>query len=84
MQVVSGSGTYVVGGELAGEGIWLGIPRSGVISECIVESPKEQCPPGLPGVQTFSGLDVGQVIVVRPHNEREGRALQPVTPFLKS
>lgn len=29
----------------------------------------------------FGGLDVGQVFVVRPHDEGENRALQPVTPL---
>lgn len=43
---------------------------------------QEECPPWLPGVQSFGISKVGQVLMICPDQEWLDRTLQPVSAFL--
>lgn len=44
---------------------------------------KEHGPPGLTGVQSLGGFDVGQILMISPDNEWLFCPLQPVSPLLQ-
>lgn len=56
-------------GKLTGEGVGLDISGAGSIGEGELEPFKKQHPPGLARVQSFSGADVLEVLVVSPDDE---------------
>ena len=66
-----------------GEGVRLDIPRARV-SDGKGESSRKQRPVGLTGVELLGRLDVCQVFMVSPQNERQFRSLQPMHPLLQS
>lgn len=53
------------------------------IGKCVDETPQEEPPPCMPGVQPLCAALIFQVLVVDPYHEQECGALQPVTPFLQ-
>lgn len=52
------------------QGIRLNVLRTRTIGQREVKSIKEEGPSGLSGIETFSWLDVFQVLVISPNQER--------------
>lgn len=65
-------------GELVGEDIRLSVLRTKMVGDSEIKLPKKQGPACLAGVEAFGGLDVGQIFMVIPDNERLLSPLKPV------
>lgn len=69
--------------QLAREGIRFDVVRPRTIRQSEVDANEEGGPLDLAGVESFSGSDIFQVLLVGPDQERLLSALKPVAPFLK-
>ena len=62
----------------------LDVPRARAVRQGEIEPPQEESPASLPSVQSFSGAQVREVLVVSPYQEGLSGPLQPISPLLKS
>lgn len=65
---------------MAGQGFRLDVAEIGTIG---VKPCEEEGPPGLPGVESLSCVDILQVCVVGPHQERQLGPLDPMALLLQ-
>ena len=71
-------------GEKTGQGVGTGVFRAGTEGEGKVKTTEEQGPTSLPGIQSFSGSDIDQILVIGPNHKRLWSSLEPMSPFLES
>lgn len=70
-------------GELPGEGVRLYVHGAGTVGEGELQTAHEACSPSLARVQPSSRVEIRQVFVVSPNNERWCSPLQPVPVLLQ-
>ncbi len=66
--------------KMSRQGVGLDVAGTSMIGEGEVETGEEERPPALTGVESFGSADV--VFVVRPNQEGQLGALEPVPPLL--
>lgn len=66
-----------------GQGVRLLVTRARVVCERELKSSQEQSPPSLLEVEPLGVPEVGEVLMVSPHNKQLSGALQPVPPLLE-